>query len=152
MGQVVKFPVRIEEEEKVEIPSKKLTILVAEDHGSLRDIVSLYLRRHGYHIRTAQDGKAALNILATEKVHLLLLDLMLPRVDGFEVLQYLQEEKENNLPYVIVVSARTTEEDKRKVLELGGNEYLPKPFHLSPLLERIQAVENRLLSPHPPKD
>jgi DNA-binding response OmpR family regulator len=155
MGQLVKFPARKPgEEERAagEAPGKKLTILVAEDHGSLRDIVSLHLRHHGYHIRTANDGKAALDILAVEKVHLVLLDLMLPQVDGFEVLRRLQEEKEDTSPYVIVISARTTEEDVKRVLKLGGNEYLTKPFHLSPLLERIQAVEARLLSSQLPKD
>jgi DNA-binding response OmpR family regulator len=102
--------------------------------------------RQGYHIRTAGNGKAAIEILATEDIDLLLLDLMLPWVDGFEVLEKLKIEQEDRFPYVIVVSALTTEADRKKVQELGGNDYLPKPFHLPNLLERIQAIEAQMRS------
>jgi two-component system OmpR family response regulator len=146
MGQVIKFPIKGRKAAKTAAapPPKKLTILLAEDHSSLRDIVSVYLMRQGYHIRTAGTGTAALEILAAEEVHLLLLDLMLPGIDGFEVLRRLRQERPSGFPYVVVVSALTTEEDKKKVRELGGDDYLPKPFHLPHLLERIVAVESRL--------
>ena len=157
MGQVIPFPQRGKRGETSAAPKrrlgqasaqkkseKKLTILIVEDHGSLRDIVSIYLMRQGYHIRTAGNGQAALDILATEKIHLMLLDLMLPSVDGFEVLRQLQEQEHHTVPYVIVVTALTAENEKKKVLELGGDEYLPKPFHLPHLLERIQAAESQL--------
>ncbi|MBI3304283.1 MAG: response regulator [Deltaproteobacteria bacterium] len=146
MGQVIKFPSRGERAARSAgaPPPRKLTILLAEDHSSLRDIVGVYLMRQGYHIRTAGTGKAALEILRTEDVDLLLLDLMLPGLDGFEVLRRLREERGNSSPYVVVVSALTTEEDKKKVRELGSDDYLPKPFHLPHLLERITAIERRL--------
>ena len=155
MGQVIPFPqggkqgVRTSKPPAAKIPTqnkaaKKLTILIVEDHGSLRDIVSIYLMRQGYHIRTAGNGQAALDILAAEKIHILLLDLMLPAVDGFEVLRQLQEQERGSPPYVIVVTALTAESEKERVLKLGGDEYLPKPFHLPHLLERIQAAENQL--------
>ena len=155
MGQVIPFPqrgkrgARTSRPTAVKMPAqnklaKKFTILIVEDHGSLRDIVSIYLMRQGYHIRTAGNGQAALDILATEKIHILLLDLMLPAVDGFEVLRQLQEQKDKSSPYVIVVTALTAESEQERVLKLGGDEYLPKPFHLPHLLERIQAAENQL--------
>jgi two-component system OmpR family response regulator len=100
--------------------------------------------RQGYHVRTAGSGQSALQILAAEDIDLLLLDLMLPGIDGFEVLRQIREKKGAASPYVVVVSALTTEEDRRKVQELGGNDYLPKPFHLPHLLERIVAVEQQL--------
>lgn len=145
MGKVIQFPRKAEKRAPTGRGNlrKKFTILVVEDHDSLRDIVSVYLMRQGYHIRTAGNGQAALEILATEEVQLVLLDLMLPWVDGFQVLHRLQQKRGDGFPYIIVVSALTTEEDRKKVRELGGDEYLPKPFHLPHLLERIEALESR---------
>jgi DNA-binding response OmpR family regulator len=124
---------------------KKMTILIVEDHSSLCEMLSLYFVRLGYHVRTATDGESALQIIADEKVHFVLLDLMLPRLDGFTVLRQLRETSGINTPYVIVVSAGASERDRTKVLELGANEYMPKPFHLARLIERIQSVEKHLL-------
>jgi DNA-binding response OmpR family regulator len=146
MGQVIKFPSREERATRtgVDRPLRKLTILLAEDHSSLRDIVSVYLMRQGYHVRTAGSGQAALDVLEVEEVDLLLLDLMLPGVDGFEVLRRVRAKKTVAQPYVVVVSALTTEPDRKKAEELGCDDYLPKPFHLPHLLERVVAVEKRL--------
>ena len=145
MGQVIKFPSREERAARTaDRTPRKLTILLAEDHSSLRDIVSVYLMRQGYHVRTAGSGLSALEVLEAEEVDLLLLDLMLPGVDGFEVLRRLREKSANASPYVVVVSALTTEPDRKKAEELGCNDYIPKPFHLPHLLERIVAIEKRL--------
>lgn len=146
MGQVIKFPSREERASRTaaERPLRKLTILLAEDHSSLRDIVSVYLMRQGYHVRTAGSGHNALDVLQAEEVDLLLLDLMLPGMDGFEVLRRVRENKTAPQPYVVVVSALTTEPDRKKAEELGCDDYLPKPFHLPHLLERVVAVEKRL--------
>jgi CheY-like chemotaxis protein/HD-like signal output (HDOD) protein len=146
-GQLIPFPARSEglPLRGENASSKRLTILVVEDHGSLCEMLSLYLIRHGYHVRTADNGQAALNILAKEEIDLVLLDLMLPRMDGFAVLKHVRERHEYKKPYIIVVSAGASEKDRNRVLELGANEYMPKPFHLMRLLERIQAVEKYLL-------
>ncbi len=146
-GRVIPFSSRNESEVRMQQkPSaKKLTILVVEDHGSLCEMLSLYFMRYGYHVRTADNGETALEIIANEQIHLVLLDLMLPRLDGFAVLKELREKKKINTPYIIVVSAGASERDRNKVLELGANEYMPKPFHLMRLLERIQTVEKYLL-------
>lgn len=119
--------------------TKKSTILIVEDLTSMRVIVSKYLMRHGYHIRTASDGQLALDILATEKIHVLLLDMMLPLVDGFEVLRQLREQEHERAPYIIATTA--LREETAKIVALGGDEYLPKPFPLPHLLARIQAIE-----------
>jgi len=142
---VISFPSRREDEARNDATpsSGKLAILVVEDHRSLCDLLSLYLMRHGYHVRTASNGENALKILAKEEIHLVL-DLMLPRVDGFEILSQIQKTQHDKTPYVIVVSAEASEKDRKKVLELGANEYMPKPFHLVRLLERIQVVEKYL--------
>jgi len=67
---------------KAQTASEKLVLLVVEDHGSLFDIVSLFMMRHGYHVRTANNGASALEILSREEIHLALLDLMLPKFDS----------------------------------------------------------------------
>jgi DNA-binding response OmpR family regulator len=119
---------------------------VVEDHGSLCDMLSLYFMRYGYHVRTASDGAAALDIMSHEEIHLVLLDLMLPRMDGFTVLREIREGAIAKAPYIIVVSAGASAKDRNLVLDLGANEYMAKPFHLMRLLERIQNVERYLLN------
>jgi len=147
-ARVIQFPKRHRAaiESDIKRPDKKLTILVVEDHGSLCDMLSLYFMRYGYHVRTANDGESALDLLANEEIHLVLLDLMLPRMDGFSVLRQIRKFSGDNTPYVIVVSAGASTKDRDLVLELGANEYMPKPFHLIRLLERIQNVEKYLLN------
>ena len=145
-GVVIPFPSRAgKSADDTKLAPDKLVILVVEDHNSLCDLLSLYFMRHGYHVRTANDGQSALEILSREEIHLVLLDLMLPRVDGFEVLRQIHRTHQEKTPYIIVVSAGASERDRKKVLELGANEYMPKPFHLLRLLERVQAVEKFLL-------
>jgi DNA-binding response OmpR family regulator len=126
-------------------PAEKVVLLVVEDHGTLREMVSLFLMRCGYQVRTASNGVIALEILAREEIHMVLLDLMLPRVDGFALLRQIHTSRQEMLPYIIVVSVGASDHDRRKVLDLGANEYLPKPFQLARLLERVQAVEKYLL-------
>ncbi len=144
-GKVIRLPVKNRRFEKPaeETVDRVFTILVVEDQFSLREVLSLFLRRNGYQIRTAGNGKTALNILAAEKINLVLLDLVLPQMDGFEVLEHLRQGMVDNIPYVIVVSSIISQLERKKVLDLGADEYLPKPFHLAPLLERIQMLENR---------
>lgn len=146
-ARVIPFPYRPQapSDQSAKGTGRKLTILIVEDHGSLCDMLSLYFMRYGYHVRTASDGESALSILDNEEIHLVLLDLMLPRIDGFAVLRQIRERGEGKHPYVIVVSAGASTKDRSRVLELGANEYMPKPFHLMRLLERIQNVEKYLL-------
>jgi CheY-like chemotaxis protein/HD-like signal output (HDOD) protein len=146
-GQVIRLPIPRRVPSAIEEnppPARKLVLLVVEDHGSLCDMVSLFLMRHGYHVRTAGNGESALEILSRETIHLVLLDLMLPKLDGFQVLRQMQTTQRERFPYIIVVSAGASEMDRKKVLDLGANEYLSKPFHLNRLLERVQAVEKFL--------
>jgi HD-like signal output (HDOD) protein/CheY-like chemotaxis protein len=146
-GRVIPFPPRNKSEVEMQKQpaTKKLMILIVEDHGSLCEMLSLYFMRYGYHVRTADNGETALEILSNEEIHLVLLDLMLPRLDGFAVLKELREKRKGSAPYIIVISAGASERDRNKVLELGANEYMPKPFHLTRILERIQTVERYLL-------
>jgi DNA-binding response OmpR family regulator len=107
-------------------------------------MLALYLGRFGHRVLSAMDGQTALNILAEQEIDVVLLDLMLPRVDGFDVLRLLHERQPDPFPYVIVVSAAGGDEKRKRALELGADEYIPKPFKLAGLVERIQALERRL--------
>jgi DNA-binding response OmpR family regulator len=119
-----------------------LTILLADDHESVRDFTSRFLVRHGYKVYTARNGKEVLDILAIEEVHVLLLDLMMPEMDGFTLLEHLRE-RGGRRPYVIVFSALNREADRKAVQELGGDEYLPKPLHMSYVLDRLLSLQSR---------
>lgn len=144
-ARVIQFPNRGRAKEPTnETRSKKLTILIVEDHGSLLEVLGLYFMRAGYHVRTACDGETALDILSREEVHLLVLDLKLPLLDGFGLLRRMQDKKLMNRPYVIVISAPGGDGDKSRVFELGADAYVPKPFHLSCLLDKIKTVEQQL--------
>jgi DNA-binding response OmpR family regulator len=115
-------------------------ILVVEDDRSILMGLRMNLQAEGYEVVTAEDGATALE-LVREDFHLVILDLMLPRVNGFEILRRMRSE-EIRTP-VIVLSARTSEMDKVTGLDLGADDYMTKPFGLSELLARVRAALRR---------
>ncbi len=116
------------------------TILVVDDERSISEVVSLYLTRAGYQVKIANDGQAALNYLARQKPDLVVLDLMLPQVDGLEITRRLRAE--GNTP-IIIVTARREEADRILGLELGADDYMVKPFSPQELVSRVRAVLRR---------
>lgn len=115
-------------------------ILVVDDEAAIRDLVETYLRTEGFDVDTAEDGDVALERLARRSPDLMVLDLRLPTVDGFDVLREVR--RTSNLP-VIVLSARAEETDKLIGLELGADDYVTKPFSPRELVARIRAVLRR---------
>jgi DNA-binding response OmpR family regulator len=116
------------------------TILVVEDEPSIAEIVAIYLERAGFAVRTVADGQEALDESARSLPDLVVLDLMLPRVDGYEVLRRLRTT--SDLP-VIMLTARKTEVDRIAGLELGADDYVVKPFSAQELVSRVRAVLRR---------
>ncbi len=114
------------------------TILVIEDDPSILLGLRLNLTKQGYRVRTADDGHAGLAELARQRPDLLLLDLMLPGIDGLEILRQIRV-RDAHLP-VIVLTAMGSEEDKVKGLDLGANDYVTKPFSVAELLARVRAT------------
>jgi DNA-binding response OmpR family regulator len=153
VGQGIQFPSRGKRSIRKNTASDQdtLTILLADDHESVRDLTSRFLVRQGYKVYTASNGKEVLDILATEEVHVLLLDLMMPEMDGFTLLEHLRE-CGGRRPYVIVFSALNREADRKAVQDLGGDEYLPKPLHMSYLLDRLLLLQNRFSSSNRPEE
>jgi DNA-binding response OmpR family regulator len=121
--------------------SDKRTILVAEDDLSILTGLSMSLRYEGFEVLQAQDGRTALQKTVDEKPDLLVLDIMLPQMNGFEVLEELRQ-RGNTTP-VVVLSAKSLEPDKILGLNLGADDYVVKPFGLQELLARIRAVLRR---------
>jgi DNA-binding response OmpR family regulator len=117
------------------------TILVVEDEASIAEVVSLYLKRAGFHVQVAADGKQALNLLERQIPDLVILDLMLPEVDGLSLTRWLRDR--SNVP-IIMLTARREEIDRIAGLEMGADDYVVKPFSPQELVSRVRAVLRRL--------
>lgn len=117
------------------------TILVVDDDQRLRDLVAEYLGHRGFAVATAADGDEGLTRVRAGGIELMVLDVMLPRRDGFEICRELRTF--SRLP-VVMLTARGDETDRIVGLEIGADDYLPKPFNPRELLARIQAVLRRI--------
>lgn len=115
-------------------------VLVVDDDATIRDVVSRYLERAGHEVLVARDGPSALQLVATGRPDLVVLDLMLPGMGGLEVCRRLRST--TPVP-VVMVTARTEEEDRIVGLELGADDYVGKPFSPRELVLRVEAVLRR---------
>jgi two-component system KDP operon response regulator KdpE len=120
--------------------TKTKRILLAEDEVALRDFVSRNLRVRGFEVLEASNGLEALAIWEREDPHLLIVDIMMPRMDGFEVCRRVRE---HSAVPIIVLTALDAESDKVTALDLGADDYLTKPFGVEELLARVRAVLRR---------
>lgn len=111
-------------------------ILVADDEPEIRDVLRLYLEKDGYEVTEAADGVEAMKILKDEKIDLVILDIMMPGLDGYRVLRNIRED--NNVP-VIILSAKSTDSDKILGLDLGADDYIVKPFAPLEAIARVNS-------------
>ena len=116
---------------------EKKTVLIVEDEKSIADIIRINLEREGYASLTAYDGEAGLAMALEHNPDLILLDVMLPKLLGFDVCARLREK--GNSVQVIILTAREEEEDKVRGLELGADDYITKPFSMRELMARVKA-------------
>jgi two-component system, OmpR family, response regulator len=121
------------------VPGERL--LLVDDEDNLRSMLQAALRHNGFDVTSAPDGRTALALAASEKPDLLVLDVMLPDLDGFEVCRRLRADG-SRVP-VLFLTARDATEDKVRGLTLGGDDYLVKPFSLEELVARVEAVLRR---------
>ncbi len=117
-------------------------ILVVDDEASVVEVVALYLKREGYTVRVARDGRSALDAIRERLPALVVLDLMLPEVDGLEIVRRLRDGAAIDVP-VIMLTARRQETDRIYGLELGADDYVTKPFSPAELVSRVKAVLRR---------
>lgn len=121
---------------------ESLDILIVDDEASVVEVVGLYLRKDGYEVRSASDGLEALAAIREKPPNLIVLDLMLPKVGGIEVMRRIREELAEQVP-VIMLTARGQETDRIYGLELGADDYVVKPFSPAELVARVKAVLRR---------
>jgi len=124
-------------------------VLVVDDDIKTVELVRLYLDRDGYQVLTAYDGVAALRLARESYPDLIVLDLMLPDIDGLEVCRTLRHE--SDVP-IIMLTARTTDQDKLTGLDLGADDYVTKPFSPKELAARVRAVLRRLPGERGPEE
>lgn len=115
-------------------------ILVVDDEKSIRELVSATLEGANYKIYEAADGEEALNLAREEKPDLVLLDVAMPEMDGFEVCKALKSHPETNSIYIIMLTGHIQEEYKQKGNEAGANDYFTKPFSPLALIKKIEEV------------
>jgi len=118
------------------------SILLVEDNQDLLNLVNINLTDQGYQVHTAADGQTALDLYKSESPSLIILDIMLPKVDGLEVCKQIR--KEDRLVPILMLTAKAEEVDKVLGLELGADDYMTKPFSIRELLARVKAMFRRL--------
>lgn len=115
-------------------------ILVVDDEPIVREVLTRYLEKDGFEVDAAADGEAAIDLFASRRPDLILLDLMLPKVDGFEVFSYIRSG--STVP-VIMITARDKETDRIAGLDMGADDYVSKPFSPGEVVARVRAVLRR---------
>lgn len=115
-------------------------ILIVEDEISINDLIKIGLESQGYICECAYDGEKAADLIEKNQYDLILLDIMLPKVDGYEILEYIKEIRKTP---TIFITAKTQTKDKVKGLNDGADDYITKPFVLEELIARVQAVLRR---------
>lgn len=119
------------------MPSK---ILVVDDEKEIRNLIEIYLKNEGYEVLKASDGEEALKIIEKEDVHLMILDIMMPKIDGMEVCKRVRENL--NMP-ILMLSAKSEDMDKIQGIMTGADDYLTKPFNPLELSVRVKALLRR---------
>jgi len=120
------------------IDDSPLTILVIEDHPDQRELLAIVLQREGYRVVTAANGLEALEKLEVENVQIALSDIMMPKMDGFELIKRIRTNPALKSIYLILITARIQEGDRVRGLDLGADDYITKPFSFSELLARVR--------------
>ena len=118
-------------------------ILVVDDDKEIVESSEIYLRNEGYKVFKAYDGIEALDILTTEEIHLILMDIMMPKLDGIKATIKIRQEK--NIP-IILVSAKGEDTDKILGLNIGADDYITKPFNLLELIARVKSNLRRYMN------
>lgn len=126
-----------------------IKVLVVEDESSIRKFITINLVRNGFKVLEAESGEAALKIMEEEKPKVVVLDIMLPGIDGYEVCQRIREKHYDAI--IIMLTARGQDMDKIMGLDLGADDYMVKPFNPLELVARIRAVLRRIEGMRPEK-
>ncbi len=127
---------------------KNITILIADDDREIANLVAIHLEKEGYHIIKVSDGQEAVEVIQAQPIDLLILDIMMPKMDGYEVTRRIREK--HNMP-IIFLSAKTSDFDKVQGLVIGADDYMTKPFTPIELVARVNAQLRRFMKLNQPK-
>ena len=122
------------------IKEDKSKILVIEDEQDIRDLLVFNLQKNGFNVRAVDNGEKALSLIRTDNFDLILLDLMIPGISGFDLTRILKNDDETSEVPIIMLTAKGEESDIVKGLEIGAQDYITKPFSLKVLMARISKV------------
>jgi len=125
-------------EERCEIPEKR--ILVVDDEPFILKSLTFVLKKEGFQVDAAANGLEALEKIRTQKPGIIFLDIMMPKMNGLEVCQWIRNQPEFKDIYVIILTAKGQETDRERGLNIGADEYMTKPFSPSYVLKRIQDI------------
>jgi len=128
--------------EYINMNEEKTTVLIVEDEDSIRKFIKINLNRNGFNVLEAESGEEALEILRAFNPEIVVLDIMLPGIDGFEVCRKIREDKPGTA--VIMLTAKSQDDDKILGLELGADDYMVKPFNPLELVARIKTILRRI--------
>lgn len=118
-----------------------ITVLVADDHKNLRKLMALHLSQAGYRVLEAEDGRQALEMFDKEPIHLLIADIMMPYIDGYELTRQLRGAG-YNMP-ILMITAKETIQDKQTGFDTGADDYMVKPVDMTEMLLRVRALLRR---------
>ncbi len=125
-------------------------ILIVDDEEDIRKLISLNLRKNNYNVLEAEDGVEAIKIIDKETIDMILLDVMMPEKDGYDVCKELRKNN-NNVP-IVFLTAKDSEFDEVLGLELGADDYIKKPFSMKSLMSRMKTIFRRVEEPTPEKE
>ena len=127
---------------------KRISILIADDEEEIANLIAIHLEKEGYHVIKVSNGQEAVNAVETQSIDLLILDIMMPKMDGYEVTRQIREHY--NMP-IIFLSAKTSDFDKVQGLVIGADDYMTKPFTPIELVARVNAHLRRFMKLNQPK-
>jgi DNA-binding response OmpR family regulator len=127
---------------------RDISILIADDEEEIANLIAIHLEKEGYHVLKASDGQEAIRVVETRSIDLLILDIMMPIMDGYEVTRRIREK--HNMP-IIFLSAKTSDFDKVQGLVIGADDYMTKPFTPIELVARVNAHLRRFMKLNQPK-
>jgi two-component system, OmpR family, alkaline phosphatase synthesis response regulator PhoP len=122
-----------------------MEILIVEDEAEIAQLIQLYLEKEGFNCRTCRDGLSALQVFQEQKPDLLILDLMIPKLDGLEVCARIRQKPGAKDPYILMLTAKGEELDRIIGLSTGADDYMVKPFSPKELVARVRALLRRTL-------
>jgi len=127
---------------------KRISILIAEDEEEIADLIAIHLEKEGYDCVKVPDGQEAVRVVETQPIDLLILDIMMPKMDGYEVIRRIREK--HHMP-IIFLSAKTSDFDKVQGLVIGADDYMTKPFIPIELVARVNAQLRRFMKFNQPQ-